>query len=251
MPDDDGLHRLAVLVRHNLLLRMRDPGHLISYLVMPMVLMLAFKPLYRGSLPDSETQTVVGMIVMFSALSLTVVGTAMLTERIWLTWDRLRVTPASVVELLLGKTIPLFVLLAAQQVLLLLFGCAVVGMRVTGSIVAVGVSVLVWSFAVLALGCVLAVLVRSHGELSAISDVGALTLSALGGAFAPVSMMPGWARFIAPVSPGYWATNMYRAAIEGNLGTMMSSAVVLCLIGVAAGALACLRINRGLSQLRG
>jgi ABC-2 type transport system permease protein len=180
-----------------------------------------------------------------------VVGTAVLTERIWQTWDRLRVTPASVGELLLGKTIPVFVLLVGQQVLLLVFGTTVVGMPVAGPVALVGLAVLIWSCTLLALGSALAVLVRSHGELSAISDVGALTLSILGGAFAPVSAMPHWLQVIAPLSPGYWAITMYRAAVEDRPGTVLTAAAILCAVAVGAGSLACTRIARGLHPLRG
>lgn len=245
------LTRLAVLLRHNVVLRVRDPRHLISYLVMPMVLMLALQPLYRGSHAGGPTQVVVGMLVMFSTLSIMVVGTALLTERIWQTWDRLRTTPATVGELLLGKTIPVFLLLATQQVLLLVFGTTVVGMPVAGSFPLLGLAVLVWSATLVAVGSALAVLVRSHGELSAISDVGALTVSILGGAFAPVTSMPAWLQVLAPISPGYWAMTMYRAAVENRPSTVLAAAAILTAITAAAASLACTRIARGLRPLRG
>lgn len=248
---DEALHRLGVLVRHNLVLRLRDPGHLISYLVMPMVLMLAFKPLYEAAVTNGATHAVVGMLVMFSVLFLAVVGTALLTERIWHTWDKLRATPASVVELLLGKTIPVFGLMVVQQVVLVVFGSTVVGMRVTGSPVLIGLAIAVWAGTLLALGSALAVVVRSHGELSAVCDVGALTVSALGGALAPISIMPGWARDIAPISPGYWAVSMLSDAVEGDVAGMLRAAAVLSCVAVVAGTFACVRINRGLSVLRG
>lgn len=243
--------RLAALVRHNFLLRLRDPGHLISYLVMPMVLMLAFEPLYTASVSDGHTQVVVGWLVMFSVLSLAVVGAAMITERIWHTWDRLRLSPASVPELLLGKTIPVFVLLIAQQVLLLTFGVLVVGMRITGSYAVLAFSVVVWSVTLLAIGAALSVFARSFGELSAICDVGALAVSALGGALAPLSTLPHWARLVAPFSPGYWAVTMLKDAVSGDsVGAFGCMPVLLCIAAVA-GVLACVRINLGLSALRG
>ncbi|WP_410660471.1 ABC transporter permease [Amycolatopsis sp. lyj-112] len=246
------LDRLTVLIRHNFRLRLRDPGHLVSYLVMPMVLMLAFKPLYSSLGASGATQTVMGMTVMFSALSLSVVGTATLTERQWQTWERLCVTPASVGELLVGKAVPVFVLLVCQQVVLMTYGVLVVGMQVTGGELAfLAFSVIVWSCALLAIGTALAVLARSHGEMSAITDVGALTLSVLGGAFAPVASMPSWVRDIAPISPGYWAMTMYRAATDGQPRVVLSSALVLAAITVAAAALAVFRANRGLSPLKG
>ena len=247
----DFLLRTGVLVRHNLLLRLRDPGHLISYLIMPMVLMLVFKPVYGATSAGGPTQVIVGMLVMFSVLSLTVVGNAMLTERLWGTFDRLRSTALSVGELLLGKTLPVFGLLIAQQSLLLVFGSTVVGMDIRGSVPLLGFAVAVWAVTVLAIGSALAMVVRSTGEMNAVSDVGALALSALGGAFAPPALMPGWARALAPVSPGYWAMSALKAAVEADTVQVLRSALVLGCIAVAAGAFAVARARRGLSRIRG
>jgi ABC-2 type transport system permease protein len=61
---------------------------------MPMVLMLVFKPLYSPTAAGGATQGVIGLLVMFSVLALSIVGTATMTERTWHTWDRLRTTPA-------------------------------------------------------------------------------------------------------------------------------------------------------------
>ena len=46
----ESLRRVGLLVRFNMLLRLRDPGQLISYIVLPMVLMVVFKPLYVRAL---------------------------------------------------------------------------------------------------------------------------------------------------------------------------------------------------------
>jgi ABC-2 type transport system permease protein len=147
-----------------------------------MVLMLVFKPLYGGTVRDGSTQAVTGMLVMFSVLSLSIVGTATLSERTWRTWDRLRTTPATAVESLAGKAIPVFVILAVQQGVLLAYGSLVVGMPVSGTPGLLVLAVAVWGFALQAIGTAVAALVRSQGELSAVCDIGALAVSALGGA---------------------------------------------------------------------
>jgi ABC-2 type transport system permease protein len=196
-------------------------------------------------------QAVLGMLVMFSMLSLSIVGTAMLTERTWHTWDRLRATPASAPELLVGKALPIFAVLFVQQLILLVFGTFAVGMpaaRAPGLLV---FGVAVWSFTLLALGAALATVVRSHGELSAVCDVGGLTVSGLGGALVPIALLPGWARAIAPVSPGYWARAMLEGAVDGNAAAVFRSAGVLLAIAVVAGLVASFRLSRGMSRLRG
>jgi len=112
--------RIAVLVRHNFALLFGEPGPLISRLVQPLVLMTLMRPLYlaalaREGVQAGTVQVVAGMLVLFSLLALSVVGGSIMAERSWRTWDRLRSTPARAGELLLGKAIPAFAMLAAQQ----------------------------------------------------------------------------------------------------------------------------------------
>jgi ABC-2 type transport system permease protein len=241
------LWRIAALARHNTILRWRDPGQFVSYLVMPMVLTLAFKPLFARAFAGGATQAVTGMLVIFSALALSIVGNSTLAERSWHTWDRLRSTRAGITELLLGKTLPAYGLLLLQQTILLGYGVIVVGVQPhgAGAYGLMVLSIMVWGATLLAIGTALAGAVRSHGELSAASDIGALTLTTLGGAFVPVSMFPPWLQAIAPVSPGYWALSMLQAAMRGEVTGTIWRAGVLAAVGLAAAGFAYRRLTRG------
>ncbi|WP_346108348.1 ABC transporter permease [Nonomuraea maheshkhaliensis] len=232
--------RVAVLAGHNVLLRRRDPAHFVSYLVMPMVLMLIFK----GMLGEA-TQAVTGLLVMFSVLSMADVATATLAERTWRTWDRLRATRANVPEIMIGKALPVFGVLVVQQVVLLAYGVLVVGLRPAGPLWPLVLAVATWCFALLCVGTAVAGVVRSQGELSTLCNIAALSVSALGGALVPYAMMPAWAQAVAPLSPGYWATTMLQAAVRGDVAGTAGPAAVLAGLGVAAGAFACRRFGRG------
>ena len=87
---------------------------------MPLVMIVLLRPLYlsalaRRGVQAGTVQVVTGMLVMFSLLALSVVGTAILTERTWRTWDRLRATPARSGELLATKALPGFGMLAVPS----------------------------------------------------------------------------------------------------------------------------------------
>jgi ABC-2 type transport system permease protein len=243
----DRTYRVGVLLRHNLVLVARDPGHLIAYLVMPMVLMAVQAPLYQRALRGvaGTTQVVSGMLVMFSLLALSIVGNAVLAERTWRTWDRLRATPAGAGELMLGKAAAVFAVLLLQQLVLLGFGAGVLRLRLGPQPALLAVPVLCWGAALLAGGAALAVVVRGHGQLSAACDVGGLLLAGLGGALAPLSAMPGWARAVAPVSPGYWAMGGLHAALAGDVAGTVRDAAVLLALALAAGAVVAVRMRRG------
>jgi ABC-2 type transport system permease protein len=229
------LLRTGVLVRHNTAVLLHEPGPLIGRLVMPVIVLLALRPLYQAAEGrDGTARAVVGSLVTFSLLALSIVGSSILSERVWRTWDRLRCTPVHPAELLVGKALPVLGVLAAQQVVVLGFGVLVLGMPVAapGLLVAACAA---WGLALLGIGTAAGLLVRSYGQLSAVFDIGAFLLTTLGGALVPLDTLPGWVRAVSPVSPGYWAADVLRHAAAG----------VLLAVAVAAGAVAAWRVSRG------
>jgi ABC-2 type transport system permease protein len=229
------LDRTAVLVRHNLTLVAREPGPMISRIVMPVAIVLVLRPLYTSALggqAPGTTQAVVGMLVMFSLLGMSVVGNAVLSERTWHTLDRLRATPAGPAELLAGKAVPVLLLVLLQQAVVLGLGVGVLGLPVA-SYGLLAVAVGAWAVTLLCVGTALA------------TDIGSMAFTCLGGALVPLAAMPSWARAIAPASPGYWAMRGLRAALAGDWPATLTSATVLigaaCLAAIVAG----LRLVRG------
>jgi ABC-2 type transport system permease protein len=246
------LDRTATVVRHNLTLVGREPGPMISRIVMPVVIVLVLRPLYTSALggrAPGTAQAVVGMLVMFSLLGMSVVGNAVLTERSWHTLDRLRATPARPVELLAGKAVPVLALVLAQQAVVLGLGIGVLHLHVA-SYTLLGLAVASWAATLLCLGSALAMLVRSHAELSAATDIGSMIFTCLGGALVPLSAMPAWARTIAPVSPGYWAMRCLLAALDGDAHTALTSAGVLLGVAAVAATVAGVRLARGWGRSR-
>jgi ABC-2 type transport system permease protein len=241
---------VAALARHNLLLRRRDPSNLITYMIIPVILIALVKPVLTRLMPDGGTaQGVTGMLVLSSTLALQIAGMSLLSERTWRTWEMLRATPATAAELLIGKALPVLAALLLQQAVVIGYGVAAAGLSMTWPPFLLLLAMLVWSTTLLAAGSLLATLVRSHSQLAVLTDTGAIVLSTLGGALLPVSMMPSIAQHLAPASPGYWAIGMLKAAVRGDAAGTLRPAAVLGAITVAAGATACLRLRRGPAQL--
>lgn len=241
------------MARHNTIIRVRDPGQIISYIVMPMILMLVLKPLYERAVSGANggaIQVVTGLLVMFSVFAIAVAGNSILVERNWQTWDRLRQSRASSAEMLIGKTIPIFAVMSFQQILLFVYGCLVIGLPIPPSLPYVALAIAVWAFALLAVGAAVATVARSAGELGVICDVGALVLSSMGGALVPLSIMPGWAQAGAHASPGYWALLMMKAAVRGDASGVLGPAAVLTALGLVAGTFAVHRLTRGWGRSR-
>lgn len=242
--------RLSVLVRHNALLMLREPGPLLSRMILPLVFITLLRPLYlaaQGRTAGTE-QAVVGTLVTFSLLALSISGSAILAERLGRTWDRLRGTPLHPAEMLIGKAIPVFAALLAQQLLIVGFAVCAFGLSVPHPLLLLGV-LLSWSCTLLGLGALLGVLVRSMGELSAAFDVGGMLLSSVGGALVPLSALPAWVAEIAPASPGYWAAQGLRAALAGDTRTAAAACGTLFGVALICGALASVRLQGRSSRL--
>jgi ABC-2 type transport system permease protein len=249
-----GAGRITALVRHNLALLAGEPGPVISRLLQPIAVITLLRPLYGAAMARDggqagTVQVVTGQLVLFSLLALSVVGTGILAERGWRTWDRLRATPARAAEMLLGKAVPAFALLAFQQAVLISFGVVVFGLRVRGAGLAV-VAVSCWALALLGIGTMLGAVLRSQSELNVAYDVGGLLLSALGGAMVPLALLPGWARAIAPASPGYWAMSALRSAVNGQAAGTLRAGGVLLAVAAVTGTVAVWRIGRGWPRSR-
>jgi ABC-2 type transport system permease protein len=239
--------RAGALVRLNLTLAAREPGPVISRVAMPVVIVFALRPLYTTAFGDQArgtAQAVTGMLVMFSLFGMSLVGHSVLTERSWHTLDRLRATPTHPASLLLGKGVPVLLLVLAQQVVVLTLGGTVLDLRVASYGLLV-LAVAVWALALLCVGTALAMLVRSHSALGAVIDVGAMLCTCLGGALIPLDTMPGWARSLAPLSPGYWAMRALGGALAGDGRQVVVAAGVLAAVALVAAAIAAVRLSRG------
>lgn len=243
----DAFVRVAALVRHNGRLAVRDPGPLISRLLMPPVMLALLHPLYRQSLPNGTTgiaQAATGIMVMFSMLAVSIVGVVILNERIWRTWDHLRSTPARAAEILFAKVIWPFGVLLLQQLVVVLFAVLIFGLRIA-AIGLLAVALLVWCATLTCFGALLGTAMRTPGSISAVQDVGGMIFTGLGGVLVPLTLLPSWVSVIAPISPGYWGRSMLQSALQGDLLATVRSAAVLVVLGTVAGALACRSLIRG------
>jgi ABC-2 type transport system permease protein len=238
--------RILALVRHNVVLVGREPGPMISRIVMPLVVVTLLRPLYtaaQGRQVGTE-QAISGTLVLFSLLGMSLVGAAMLNERLWHTFDRLRATPARPLELVVGKALPVLGQLLLQQGAMIGYGVAVLGLRPASPGLLV-VAVLAWAMTLLGLGSAVGTLVRSGAELSVTIDIGSVLLTSFAGALVPLAELPGWAQAVARLSPGYWAMRAFTGALHGDAGSTLRAAVVLLGVAALAGAATTIRVTRG------
>jgi ABC-2 type transport system permease protein len=212
------------IVRTELRLLRHDPVPAAVLVGMPLVLMTLLSDALASTLAaegfpgaPGSAQTVPGMACVFASFAIAVVGFAIFREHGWRTWPRLRAAGLSGPALLAGKLFVPAALVAGQHVVLFGFGVAFLDLRVSGSWLAVGLIAAAFAALVLTAGLAAAAALPTIQQVNAVTNLGAMVLGGLGGAFVPVDSLPSWVQPIAPVSPVYWAMEGYQTAIlEGG-----------------------------------
>jgi ABC-2 type transport system permease protein len=243
--------RSAALIRHELRVMLGDKESLVILTLMPLVMLAFFKPVARlalvGQNPSANGSefTVPGMTTMFAFFLVGFIGFAFFSERQWNTWERLRASPATNREILVGKVVPAMLLCLVQQVLLFSAGYVLFGMRVRGSVLGLALVSVALTICLVSVGVLLAALLRTQQQLNAMANLGAMVLAGISGALVPMSVLPGWARTVAPIAPQYWAMRGFRATILDGQGLSAVALPVAVLLGfaVVAGAIALLRFR--------
>ncbi len=221
--------RSGAVMRQDLRILRSDPVFLLIMIVMPLLVMAFIKPAFRAALVESGVpdangaeQVVPGTATMFAFFLMGNLGFAVFREHGWNTWERLRASRATPGEIMSGKTVTPLLSLALQ--LSVLFGLDVRGSYLALALVAASLAVCLVS-----LGFVLLAICRTVMQLNAVTNLGTMVFAGLGGAIAPITALPDWARTIAPATPSYWAMRGFRSVIleAGGLGAVALPVVVL------------------------
>lgn len=231
----------------------RAPAFLVVMCLMPLAIMPLMKRTFeialaeQGFLGVNGTEFVVpGQVVLFGFMIGGSVGFSLYREHGWQTWDRLRASPATPLQLLAGFQIPWIIIHIGFQLVLLGTGAALLGLRLDGgSPIALLLVVIAFAFCVVSILLCVAAALRTVNQLQVVVNVGAMVLGGLGGALVPNEQLPGWAQAIAPATPHYWAMQGFRRVFldEAQIIDVAGPVLILVAIGVAATALAIVRFR--------
>jgi len=231
----------AAIMRHEFRVMMTDPGTIIFLIVLPLLMVALMRELFVGPLAaagfpgtNGSEFAVPGMAVGFAAFGIGYAGFTFFRDHGWGTWDRLRATPATSADLIAGKVVPTVAVTTLQLGLLFLLGGPLFDFHMTGSVTALAVLIVVLALSLSAFGMAVTAVSRTMNQLNAFATVGGFAIAMLGGAFVPVSAMPGWARAIAPALPSYWAMKGFRSIVleGGGIGDIVVPVLVLIGFGI-------------------
>lgn len=235
----DSIERIGALSAIDLRRLRADPGQCYVLIVLPMLMVVAITPMAKAVLrlhgfahTTGAEQSVPGMAVMFSFMSVILLGASFFKEHDWHTWDRLRASPARSIEIVAGKCLPVFAVSLLQLSLIWGLGVVVYGLRAGGPFWAIGFVTICLSWASLGFGMTLVSFCRTTDQLGILANMGSLVLGGLSGAFAPISPHTLWG-ILAQFSPLYWALDGYHRVIFDRAG--MRGIAPACLLLFAFG----------------
>ena len=231
--------RLGVILAHELRLMSRDPLPAMVLVVFPVVTMAFLKPAFRPALvqaghphANGAEQVVPGQAALSAFFLVSLVSFAFFSEHFWATWDRLRASQATSLEIVLGKALPRLAIGITQFIVIFAAGVVLFGLHIRGDVAALAPLVAAFSICLVLLGVAVTALCRTAQQANAFGIVGMVLFGAIGGALVPLNVLPGWARTIAPVTPTYWAMRGFRSVIldaQGLNGVATPIAVLLAM----------------------
>ena len=200
-------HAALVIARKDMRIYYLKPPVLIFGVIFPIFFFLAFA-MGRSAALETMVPGMLAMVVFFTGSSVGPLVTPW--ERQAKTYERLVTTPASIEAILWGDVL-------AGALFGIVFGFVPVALARVGTeanVVSAGhlvLGIVLGALAFASLGVLLsAPPTQSPSQIMMLSNLVRLPLIFVSGVFIPISQMPMWGRWIAPLSPLSYCTDLIR-----------------------------------------
>jgi len=195
--------------------------------------------------PSGFQSSVPGNLVMFVLMSMVFSGAVIAVERHTGVLKRYAYTPARRISILLGKLFGRMLIAFTQIVFLLLVGKYLFHVSLGASPGGLILLMTVFAFCTGAFGVLFGSLFRNPEQVSAISIITTLTMSALGGCWWPIELVPRAFKVIALLLPTGWAMDGIHKLISFGYGmsAIALNAAVLAGFGIAFVLFASMRLK--------
>ncbi|MET8339181.1 ABC transporter permease [Streptosporangium canum] len=226
-----------LIFRHNVRISLRQKAGIVFGVLQPLLYLVLFGPLF-ATIGTWET-LIPGLLVQVGLLSAGMAGFGVVFDARSGVLERLRVTPAHRVALLLGRVLGSSVTLLIQSVMLIVVGYAF-GMRAAIPGVLAGLVLMALLGVSLAALSNAIALTMNPDLFAPVMSTGIVPLVLLSGAFLPMSMAPGWLDALSRLTPFRYVLEALRELFAGHYSTWtvavgVGVTLVLSVICVAAG----------------
>ena len=243
----------AIAANHGALV-LADGQLLVFLVVMPVVLTLFLKPAFALILrangfphANGAEQAIPGAAALFGFNAGIFLAISIYRDHGWGVWDRIRSSEADRFAMVVGTSAPYLVVAAGALLIDFALGDLLFGLKAGSAAPSVLLLCGAYSVCVIGMGLLLAALTSTLQQVAALGQPVATLLAIAGGAFMPLSVLPGWARWMAPGSPSYWMMRGCRSTMleHGGLSTVLLPCAVLLAFGVVATVVAVQRLDPG------
>ena len=147
--------------------------------------------------------------VLFVFFLVNIMGRSFLGERDMGTLRRLRIAPIAPIAILIGKTLPFFILSLAQTTILMISGRLLFGMSFGPQPLLLIPIMLCTSAAATALGLMFSTLAKTESQVSSFGNLILLSSAGISGCLVPRAWMPPMSQKISLLTPHAWALDAY------------------------------------------
>ena len=238
------LRDAMITFRYQLRLLLREPVWIIITMIQPLLYLALFAPLLepisktRGFPPGDAWQVFVpGLLIQLGIFGSMFVGFGIIAEVRWGTIERMKVTPASRLGLLLGRVLRDTLVLLIQAALLTAIAVAF-GLRVplVGALLAVAIVGLL-GIALSSLSYAAGLWLKSEDALAPLLNMVSVPVLLLSGILLPMEFAPAWLRHLASANPFSHVVDGSRAAFRGDYAASsltigLLAAALLALLGL-------------------
>jgi ABC-2 type transport system permease protein len=228
-----------IVFRYQMKLLLREPVWIVVVMIQPLLYLGLFAPLLDqiadspGFPPGGAQQVFVpGLLIQLGIFGSMFVGFGLIAEIRFGTVERMRVTPASRLGLLLGRVLRDTLVLLLQATLLVLIA-VVFGLHVPllGGAITVGIVGLL-GVALSSLSYAAGLWLKSEDALAPLLNMVSVPVLLLSGILLPMQLAPKWERVLADVNPFSHIVDASRAAFRDDLGGDLTVGL-LCAAGLA------------------
>lgn len=164
------------------------------------------------------TRSIGGWALMFVLFSLTAASRSIISESEGGTLHRLLTAPIPRNTILLSKFLYAWLLGIVQLMILFFFASMIFSVNIIANFGNLLIMILLSSAAATAFGMLLAAYARTSAQANGISIIAILCMSALGGSWFPVSLMPPFIQTLSKFTLTYWSVEGFLTVLYRNLG---------------------------------
>lgn len=193
------------------------------------------------------TRSVGGWAIMFLLFTLTGAATSMFEEKQEGTLKRLLCMPVTRTQILISKYLYSMILGLIQLFVLFTFSWIIFGVQIFSNFGNLLIVMIASVAAAVSFGMLITSVAKTLQQASGYSTLFILVMSALGGSWFPVSLLPEWMRYASKATLTYWSVEAFLQVLwrQSNFSGVVYHILILISIALLVNLYALIRFRRG------